>query len=106
LPLFYSAADVFVTASKLEGFGLPVLEAMACGMPVVCTGAGSLTEIVGEAATIVLAADGDYLARAILGTVDPSAEADRIQEARNQALKYSWARTASNILVAYGEIGT
>lgn len=48
LPLFYNAADVFVTASKLEGFGFPVLEAMACGTPVICSNSSSLQEVAGS----------------------------------------------------------
>jgi alpha-1,3-rhamnosyl/mannosyltransferase len=50
LPMLYNGAELFVFPSSYEGFGLPVLEAMACGTPVVCSGASSLPEIVGVAA--------------------------------------------------------
>jgi glycosyltransferase involved in cell wall biosynthesis len=65
LPLYYSMADVFVFPSLLEGFGLPVVEAMACGTPVVVAGASSLPEIVGDAGLVVPAMDAQALAGAL-----------------------------------------
>ncbi len=65
LPLYYSMADVFVFPSLLEGFGLPVVEAMACGTPVVAASASSLPEVVGDAGLLVPAMDAQALAEAI-----------------------------------------
>jgi glycosyltransferase involved in cell wall biosynthesis len=65
LPLYYSMADVFVFPSLLEGFGLPPLEAMACGTPVVAASASSLPEVVGDAGLLVPAMDAQALAGAL-----------------------------------------
>lgn len=65
LPLLYNLADVFVFPSHYEGFGLPVLEAMACGTPVVCSNKASLPEIAGEAALTVQPLDYHGLADSI-----------------------------------------
>lgn len=65
LPLYYSLADVFVFPSLLEGFGLPVAEAMACGTPVIAANASSLPEVVGDAGLLVAAMDSAALADAL-----------------------------------------
>jgi len=65
MPLYYSLADVFVLPSLLEGFGLPLAEAMACGTPIVATTAGSIPEVVGDAGLLVPAMDASALADAL-----------------------------------------
>lgn len=65
LPSYYSLADVFVLPSLLEGFGLPLAEAMACGTPIVATHAGSIPEVVGHAGLLVPAMDAQALAGAL-----------------------------------------
>ena len=69
LPLVYAAAELFVFPSLAEGFGLPPLEAMACGTPVVCSNATSLPEVVGNAGILVDPYDVDALAQAMLDVV-------------------------------------
>src|SRR5204863_10071242 len=63
LPLWYNAARLFAFPSLYEGFGLPVLEAMACGTPVITSTAASLPEVAGQAAVLVSPRDSDQLAR-------------------------------------------
>jgi len=70
MPVYYSLADVFVLPSLLEGFGLPLVEAMACGTPIVATRAGSIPEVVGDAGLLVPAMDAAALADAVRRLLD------------------------------------
>jgi glycosyltransferase involved in cell wall biosynthesis len=70
LPSLYALADLFVFPSLLEGFGLPPVEAMACGCPVVATTVGSLPEVVGDAGLLVPPQDPQALAGAIRSLLD------------------------------------
>lgn len=65
LPYYYAAADVFVLPTLLEGFGIPLVEAMATGVPVVTTQAGAAGEVVGEGGLVIRPGDGEALAKAI-----------------------------------------
>ncbi|MDP9036395.1 MAG: glycosyltransferase family 4 protein [Myxococcota bacterium] len=98
LVALYTGADLFVLASTLEGFGLPVLEAMACGTPVIASDVAALREVGGEAARYVPATDSSAFARAIaeaLADRDGLAVAKSAGEAR--AKEYSWNRTAETL---------
>jgi glycosyltransferase involved in cell wall biosynthesis len=102
LPGFYSAADLFITASKLEGFGFPVLEAMACGVPVVCSTAGSLPEIAGEAAKLIHPNDTQGFVEAIFTLLRNSSLADQmIQLGFQNAQKFNWRKTAERTAMVY-----
>ncbi len=72
LPKIYAAAELLVMPSKVEGFGLPVLEAMACGTPVVCSKAASLPEVAGDAAAYFDPASPDDLAGTVAKLIDSS----------------------------------
>src|SRR5205814_7950888 len=96
LPAVYRGAEVFVfPASDAEGFGLPILEAMACGTPVLSTAKGSVPEVAGEAAHLVAdtsrAALADGLAE-LLG--DPALRRELAFRGRARAAQFSWKRTA------------
>ncbi len=66
VPLFYSAAEVFIYPSLFEGFGLPVVEAMACGVPVITSRGSSLEEVAGDAALLVDPLSEDSITSALL----------------------------------------
>jgi glycosyltransferase involved in cell wall biosynthesis len=104
---FYQAASAFVFPSLYEGFGLPPLEAMACGTPVVCSSVSSLPEVVGEAAEIVNPENVFDIAR---GMREVLLNADRrgtmVKLGFEQARRFSWERTAQLVLEAYEEIGS
>jgi glycosyltransferase involved in cell wall biosynthesis len=95
----YSGAQVFVFPSLYEGFGFPVLEAMACGTPVVCSNTSSLPEVAGEAALTVDPADTGALAAAV-GRVldDPSLRAALVAKGKAQVQRFSWARAAAETM--------
>ncbi len=102
LAALYSSADVLVYPSLYEGFGLPVLEAMACGCPVVCTNTSSLPEVVGDAGLLVSAGSTDALAEAILRVIsDERLRADLKKKGRERARRFSWAETAKKTLAVY-----
>jgi glycosyltransferase involved in cell wall biosynthesis len=97
-----TGADVFAYPSRYEGFGLPVLEAMACGTPVVTTSGGSLPEVAGDAATLVDPGDDTALAAAIAKlTTDPAARADAATRGLARAASFTWARCAELTAAAY-----
>jgi glycosyltransferase involved in cell wall biosynthesis len=99
LPALLSGARLFVFPSLYEGFGLPILEAMACGTPVVCSNAASLPEGVGDAALLVDPLDVEGLAVAmerVLG--DEELQARLIECGFEQVKKFSWERCARETL--------
>ncbi|MDE3090567.1 MAG: glycosyltransferase family 4 protein, partial [Chloroflexota bacterium] len=95
LPLWYRAADLFVYPSLYEGFGLPSLDAMASGTPVVTSNAAALPEVVGDAALLVAPEDEAALADAIVcALTDPARREAMSARGLAQAAKFSWARAA------------
>ncbi len=101
-PALYSAATVFAFPSHYEGFGLPILEAMACGTPVVTSNATSLPELAGAAAFQVDPDDPRRLSAALIALCT---QEDLHQEMRAkglaQAARFSWGKTAGETLAAY-----
>ncbi len=102
----YSAAACFVFPSRNEGFGLPLLEAMACGCPVVAYRNSSIPEVVGEAGPLVEDGDAEALGRAAaqLACEPGRAEAARAAGLR-RARRFTWARTAAETMAAYRRLG-
>jgi glycosyltransferase involved in cell wall biosynthesis len=106
LPALYQAALGFVYPSLLEGFGLPVLEAMACGAPVITSRAPSLMEVAGDAALCVEAADEDALAHALaLLATQEGLRGELHRRGLVQAARYSWQRTAAETMQVYEKVG-
>lgn len=105
LPLWYNCADCFIYPSLYEGFGLPPLEAMACGTPVVTSSTSSLPEVVGTAAMIVDPLDVDAIAGAMAGVLtDPSLRERLRAEGPRQAARFSWQETAARTLDCYRRV--
>jgi glycosyltransferase involved in cell wall biosynthesis len=105
LPALYSAASLFVFPSLYEGFGLPVLEAMACGTPVVTSSVSSLPEVAGDAALLVDPRDVDAIASAMRRILDDSdLAADLRARGLARAAQFSWERTARETLAVYEKV--
>jgi len=99
---FYRAADVFVYPSHNETFGLPILEAMACGCPVVTSDCSAMPETAGGAAVLADPRDPDSIASAILGAVE---EGEALRERGLQrAGEFTWRHTAKRTLEVYREV--
>ena len=95
LPALYTLADLFLYPSKYEGFGLPVVEAMACGCPVLTANRASLPEVVGDAAVMVDPDDTEALAAAMQSLLGDSERRRALREAgRIRAAELSWDRAA------------
>lgn len=98
----YNMATVFVMPSLYEGFGLPILEAMACGTPVVTTKEGSLAEVAGNAAFFVDGYNLESIANGVKEVFNNSAlKQDLREKGLTNASKYSWKNTAKQTLEAY-----
>lgn len=102
LPALYTGADLFVFPSLYEGFGLPVLESMACGTPVITSNTSSLPEVAGDAAVLVdpyMVEDIAAAMRLVLSDVDLA------QDLRNRGLEraklFTWEKTASQTIAVY-----
>jgi glycosyltransferase involved in cell wall biosynthesis len=105
LPLLYNAAAVFIFPSLYEGFGLPVLEAMACGTPVVTSNAASLPEVVGDAAITIDPRSSEAIATAVQSVLeDPCLAAELSRRGVERARGFSWKRAAEQHLSVYREV--
>ena len=101
-PLWYNACTVFAFPSLYEGFGMPALEAMACGAPVVCSNTTSLPEVVGDAGLTIPPLDEAALADALWRVLDQPAQAARMRSAGlEQAKRFSWASIARATVAVY-----
>jgi len=102
LACLYSACEAFVFPSIAEGFGLPVLEAMKCGAPTICSDSSSLPEVAGDAAILVDPKDEVALAEAIVGLLCDSARRNELAALSiRQASKFSWESSAEKVVQAY-----
>jgi glycosyltransferase involved in cell wall biosynthesis len=106
VPNLYRAAEVFVYPSLYEGFGMPPVEAMACGCPVICSHRGSLGEVVGDAAAIVNPEDVESMANQLLLLARNGDVREKLRTAGlAQARRFDWNRTATETLSVYSRIG-
>lgn len=106
LPLWYAAATMFVFPSIYEGFGMPPLEAMACGTPVITSNSASLPEVVGKAGIMVPPTDADALATAIVRLLDDASLREELRErGLRRAAAFSWHTTAKRTLEVYAAVG-
>lgn len=102
LPTLYTLADLFVFPSLYEGFGLPPLEAMACGTPVVTSNVSSLPEVVGDAALLVDPLDVAALAEAMQRVlIDADLRNKMIRQGQERARRFTWSEAARKLLGVY-----
>jgi glycosyltransferase involved in cell wall biosynthesis len=102
LPGLVTGADVLLYPTLYEGFGLPVIEAMACGTPVLTSATSALQEIAGGYAYLVDPMDVDAIARGIVAlATDEKTRADFRELGRKRALDFSWDKAAERTLEVY-----
>ena len=108
----YASSSIAVVPSEYEGFGFPAGEAMACGLPVVCTDGGALPEVVGDAATIVRVGDPEALDHAISGLLDNEPLREKYARSGRERIldRFSWRQAAEEmtrlyrgVIAGYGE---
>lgn len=98
----YSLADVFVYPSLYEGFGLPILEAMTLGTPVITSKTSSLPEVAQEAAMYINPRDYESIATTVHEVISqPDLREDLITRGKNRAKLYSWEKVAEETVKAY-----
>ncbi len=102
LPRLYAQADCFVFPSLSEGFGLPPLEAMACGAPVVASAVTSMPEVLGDAAFLVEPTDSERIFEAVRRVLtEPEIARDLVLRGRQKAREHTWRNAAKHTLLAY-----
>lgn len=105
LPALYSAADVFAFPSLYEGYGIPVLEALACGTPVVCANNSSLPEAGGDSALLVDALDVNQLAVALQRLIEDQPLRGVLRErGLHHAARFTWRRSAETLWRTYHQV--
>ncbi len=106
LPAIYSQSEVFLYPSLRESFGIPMLEAMACGTPVITSNTSSMPEVAGNAALLIDPFNPDEITDAMIKiNSDLSTRSDLTKKGFEQSAKFSWNAMAKNVLEIYSEIG-
>lgn len=106
LPSIYCQSEVFLYPSLRESFGIPMLEAMACGVPVITSNTSSMPEVAGDAALLINPfKTGEITAAMIQATTDANLRAALIEKGFAQAAKFSWKAMAVNVQRIYNELG-
>jgi glycosyltransferase involved in cell wall biosynthesis len=101
----YSMAEAFVFPSWIEGFGIPLLEAMTCGAPVIASDRGAIPEVAGDAAFLAAADDADGVARHLAAVLTNAVLAEMLrQRGIARARRFTWEATARAILAAYRDL--
>ncbi|NOX96952.1 MAG: glycosyltransferase family 4 protein [Nitrospirae bacterium] len=104
--LFYNCAGLFIYPSLYEGFGLPVLEAMACGTPVITSNRSSLPEIAGDASKLIDPENGEEIAQALYEVlIDDRLRLQMSEKGLERAKLFCWEKTAQRTLKVYEEMG-
>lgn len=102
LPIFYSGANIFLYPSIYEGFGIPILEAMACGAPVITSNISSMPEVAGDAALLVNPEKSEEIKEAIIEIVNnDNLRKDLIDKGFKQIKKFSWEESAKKLLEVF-----
>jgi glycosyltransferase involved in cell wall biosynthesis len=105
LPALYSGAELFLFPSLYEGFGLPVLEAMACGIPVISSNSSSLPEVAGDACLLISPEDqGAWTAALLALLADETRRGALATAGRQQALRFTWEAAARQLLSLYATL--
>lgn len=105
LPVLYSGCDAFIYPSLYEGFGLPPLEAMSCGAPVITSNISSIPEVTGDAAILINPYKNDELESSIVTLLNnDSLKLEYSQKGYKRSLEFSWENTAKKTLEAYAQI--
>lgn len=106
LPAWYAGAEALVYPSLYEGFGFPVVEAMACGTPVVCSNVSSMPELAADAAVLVSPRDVQGLADALVRIAgDQELRRSLVERGRARAARFTWEATARGVQEAYRSVG-
>jgi glycosyltransferase involved in cell wall biosynthesis len=107
LPAIYSQCEVFLYPSLRESFGIPMLEAMACGVPVITSNTSSMPEISGDAGYLIDPFKPEEITAAMVAiTQNETLKKQMVLKGLKQAPKFSWKAMAENVLAIYEEIGT
>jgi len=105
LSALYSAADLYLAPSLHEGFGIPIVEAFACGCPVLCSSGGALPEIAGGAARVMACWDAERWSHAISELLSDSGKLDAMRErGKQRAAEFTWKRSAETHAKVYQEV--
>jgi glycosyltransferase involved in cell wall biosynthesis len=104
LPLLYSGCDLMVFPSLFEGFGFPIIEALACGAPVICTNGSSMSELAGNLIPTFDSLDPNALFECMEGVVSKGWDAERRARGMEYALTFDWRSTARSVMEIYWSV--
>jgi glycosyltransferase involved in cell wall biosynthesis len=101
----YSGASIYLAPSRHEGFGIPIIEAFACGCPVVCSSGGALPEVAGDAAVVESSWEPEHWSTTIRGLLDDSGKLHELRRRGFERVKmFDWVESARRTADVYREV--